>query len=121
MENLPLLNPSLDDTDEQILAKADRILRSKLRDGLFVTDPEIAGRMLRYRLAGRDREYFSAVLLDTRHWLIEVVDLHASTIDSAEVHPREVARLALITTPPPSSSATTTPAVTRNLPLPIER
>lgn len=96
MENLPLWHPSLDGTDNEILAKADAILRSRMRDGLHITDPNVAGDMLRYHLAGRDREFFAVILLDTRHGLIDVVDLHAGTIDGCEVHPREVARLALL-------------------------
>lgn len=96
MENLPLWHPSLDGTDDEILARADAILRARMRDGLHITEPKVAGDMLRYRLAGRDREFFTVILLDTRHGVIDVVDLHAGTIDGAEVHPREVARLALL-------------------------
>ena len=47
------------------------------------------------KLAGLEREVFAAVFLDTRHRLIEYVELFQGTIDGAEVHPREVVRQAL--------------------------
>ena len=42
-----------------------------------------------------EREVFAAAFLDTRHRLIEYVELFQGTIDGAEVHPREVVRQAL--------------------------
>jgi DNA repair protein RadC len=38
---------------------------------------------------------FAVLLLDTRHRLIEYVELFRGTIDGASVHPREVVKLAL--------------------------
>lgn len=96
METLPHWHPILDGTDEQILAKAESILRSRIRDGLHLSQPKAIGDMLRYRLADRGREYFTVVLLDARLGLIDVVDLFAGTLDGAQIHPREVARLALL-------------------------
>ena len=46
-------------------------------------------------MGGQEREVFAAAMLDTRHRLIEYVELFFGTIDGAEVHPREVARCAL--------------------------
>jgi DNA repair protein RadC len=47
------------------------------------------------KLGGLEREVFAAAYLDTRHRLIEYVELFHGTIDGAEVHPREVVRRAL--------------------------
>jgi DNA repair protein RadC len=47
------------------------------------------------KLGNQEREVFAAVMLDTRHRLIEYVELFFGTIDGAEVHPREVAKCAL--------------------------
>jgi hypothetical protein len=47
---------------------------------------------LRVKLAGYDYEVFSLLLLDTRHRLIEFVELFRGTIDGASVLPREVVR-----------------------------
>ena len=50
----------------------------------------------RDKLAGLEREVFAAAVLDTRHRLIEFVELFHGTLDGAEVHPRELARQALL-------------------------
>ena len=42
-----------------------------------------------------EHEVFAVLLLDTRHRLIEYVELFRGTIDGASVHPREVVKLAL--------------------------
>jgi DNA repair protein RadC len=42
-----------------------------------------------------EREVFVVLLLDTRHQLLEFRELFQGTIDAANVHPREVVRIAL--------------------------
>ena len=59
-------------------------------------DPNVSCRFFCERLSGYDREVFAAALLDSRHQLIEYVELFFGTIDGAEVHPREVVRQALL-------------------------
>src|SRR3546814_12487829 len=46
-------------------------------------------------MATRDHEVFVAILPDTRHRVLEFVELFRGTIDGAEVHPREVVKTAL--------------------------
>lgn len=84
-------------TNEQnkILEQAEALMRSRVRDGLMISDPSSAGAMFRYRLASHDREVLSVAFLTTRHKVIAVEDLFAGTIDGAEVHPREIAKRAL--------------------------
>lgn len=96
MENLSLWNNDNRAAENEILAQAEEILRRRINDGEAVSDPRKAGQMLRYRLAGRDREFFTVVLLDTRHRVLHIEDLFAGTIDGAEVHPREVVKAALL-------------------------
>lgn len=55
----------------------------------------MACEFFRDKLGHREREVFAAVMLDSRHRLIDYVELFMGTIDGAEVHPREVARQAL--------------------------
>ncbi|MBH1829314.1 DNA repair protein RadC [Stenotrophomonas maltophilia] len=95
MENLTLWNDSTA-AENEVLAQAEAILRRRINDGQLLSDPAAAGRMLRYRLAGRDREFFTVILLDTRHRVLAVEELFAGTIDGAEVHPREVVKYALV-------------------------
>lgn len=96
MENLSLWNDHNRAAENEILAQAEEILRRRINDGEAVSDPSKAGQMLRYRLAGRDREFFTVVLLDTRHRVLHIEDLFAGTIDGTEVHPREVVKTALL-------------------------
>jgi len=42
-----------------------------------------------------DLEVFAVMLLDTRHRLIELLELFFGTVNSASVHPRKVAKVAL--------------------------
>lgn len=80
---------------EQVLAAAQQIVDARLVRGVSFKDPEVACTFFRDKLGHLEREVFAAVMLDTRHRLIEYVELFQGTIDGAEVHPREVARAAL--------------------------
>lgn len=82
-------------TSEQILEAAREIVDARTQRGMAFTDPNAACDFFRDKLSGRDREVFAAIMLDTRHRLIEYVELFFGTIDGAEVHPREVAKEAL--------------------------
>lgn len=82
-------------SDNDILQAAEQVLLSRVRQGELLTDPAAAGRLLRMRLAGLEREVFSCIYLDTRHRVIAIEDLFFGTVDGAEVHPREVAKSAL--------------------------
>ena len=48
------------------------------------------------RCAHLDYEVFGVVYLDTRHRIIAAEELFRGTIDGSEVHPREVAKAALV-------------------------
>jgi DNA repair protein RadC len=82
--------------EDQIIAHAIDILDSRLRtQGEAFESPAAAGTYLKLRLAGYEREVFAAMFLDTRHRLIAFEELFMGTVDSAEVHPREVVKRAL--------------------------
>jgi DNA repair protein RadC len=80
---------------DAVLVAARRIVNSRTRRGMSFTDPQVAARFFQERLAGAEREVFAAVMLDTRHRLIDYVELFYGSIDGAEVHPREVVKEAL--------------------------
>ena len=61
----------------------------------LVTSPEAAAAVLVPRLSGRDREACLALLLDTRHRLLEVRTISIGSIDHTFMSPREVFRDAL--------------------------
>ena len=52
--------------------------------------PEDVVALVRSRLKGKKKEYFLALLLDTRNRLIRVAEISVGTLDSSIVHPREV-------------------------------
>jgi len=81
-------------TDEIVLA-AKQALSSRLRRGTSLSNPALVRDFLAVKLGALEYEVFVVVLLDTRHRLIEVIELFRGTIDSANVHPREVVKLAL--------------------------
>lgn len=84
------------DQDEQILQAAERILRRRLERQGNLTEPTSAAAFLRAHCAYRDREIFGCIFLDTRHSILAIEDLFFGTVDSAEVHPREIVRRALL-------------------------
>jgi DNA repair protein RadC len=83
-------------TDEEILAAAEHILRSRLTRLGQIAEPSAAGDYLRARCAHSEREVFGCLFLDSRHHILACEDLFFGTIDGAEVHPREVVRRGLL-------------------------
>jgi len=80
---------------DQILGAARQIVDARTQRGMSFKEPAAACDYFRDKLGNQEREVFAAVMLDTRHRLIEYVELFQGTIDGAEVHPREVAKCAL--------------------------
>lgn len=60
-----------------------------------IGSPEDAYALLRPRLETRDREVFSALLLDHKHGLIDHIEVAVGTLTATLVHPREVYRAAV--------------------------
>jgi DNA repair protein RadC len=80
---------------EQVLEAARQIIDARTQRDMSFIDPSAAREFFRDKLGGLEREVFAAAMLDTRHRLIDYVELFFGTIDGAEVHPREVAKVAL--------------------------
>jgi DNA repair protein RadC len=80
---------------DQILEAARQVIEQKMQRGETFTSPEAVKDYLRAKLAGYEQEVFAMLFLDTRHRLIDYVEMFHGTIDSAEVHPREVVKQAL--------------------------
>jgi len=59
-------------------------------DRPLVKTPEDVAGLVRSRLKGKKKEYFLALLLDTRNQLIRVAEISVGSLDSSIVHPREV-------------------------------
>lgn len=82
-------------TADRVVEAARAVAELRVQRGQLFSDPALASRYFQDMLGCLEREVFAAVFLDTRHRLIEYVELFQGTIDGAEVHPREVVRQAL--------------------------
>ena len=83
-------------TADEIVEAARQVVDQRVQRGTLLKDPSISCEYFRDKLAGLEREVFAAALLDTRHRLIEFVELFHGTVDGAEVHPREVVKQAIL-------------------------
>ncbi len=92
---LPGLGPARACLLRAALELGQRHLAAELERGVALTDPAAAGRYFAQRLRHRPQEVFAALLLDNRHRALAFEELSSGTIDSAEVHPRELVRRAL--------------------------
>ena len=80
---------------EEILEAARAALSNRVKKGTALTSPKLTRDYLMTRLSARDHEVFTVLFLDNRHRMIECLEMFRGTIDAAEVHPREVVKLAL--------------------------
>jgi len=80
---------------DELIAAARQHLAHRFRRGASLTSPAAMRDFLRLNLGTREFETFCCLFLDTRHRLIEFVELFRGTINGASVHPREVVREAL--------------------------
>jgi DNA repair protein RadC len=82
----------------QILAALElgrRYLQAELETGDAFTSPEQTRDFLTLKLRAYPNEVFACLYLDNRHRLLRFDELFQGTIDSAQVHAREVVRTAL--------------------------
>lgn len=82
-------------TGEEILRTAREVMNRKVRRGTSMSSPQLVRDFLAIKLGTLEHEIFCVLLLDSRHRLIEFVELFRGTIDGASVHPREVVKVAL--------------------------
>lgn len=82
-------------TEQDVLAAAEGILRSKLERQGSIGSPTDANDFLRMRLGALLHEEFHVLWLDNRHRILDCQKLFTGTVDGASVHPREVVRAAL--------------------------
>lgn len=95
MAQLPGLGPARACQLVAALELGQRHLAAGLERGEAMTDPHAAGRYFALKLRSQSREVFAALFLDTRHRALAWEELFSGSVDSSEVHPREVVRRAL--------------------------
>ncbi|WP_370307610.1 JAB domain-containing protein [Sinimarinibacterium flocculans] len=72
-----------------------RWLAEGLKRGSVLSSPQQVSEYLRVHFAGKERECFVVLFLDSQHRLIAAEELACGTIDGAAVYPREVVKAAL--------------------------
>jgi DNA repair protein RadC len=68
---------------------------AEAEDKPVVKTPEDVVNLIRSRLKDKKKEYFLAILLDTRSQLIKIAEISIGSLDSSIVHPREVFKEAI--------------------------
>jgi DNA repair protein RadC len=74
---------------------ARRCVEQGLQQADVMSSPQRTRQFLQHHLAGREREVFTCLFLDSQHRLLRCEDLFFGTLDGAAVYPREVAVRAL--------------------------
>jgi DNA repair protein RadC len=92
-ENSPVYSVEKSDIIQQALDLLETQLRQKGQEFL---SPKMTRNYLILKLAKEEREHFHVLYLDNQHRLIEDVRLFSGTLNASEVHPREVAKKALL-------------------------
>ncbi|MDM2765688.1 MULTISPECIES: JAB domain-containing protein [Citrobacter] len=83
--------------EQKIINLAISILDRELKEhGVSFTSPEVVKDYLRLQLQDKEREYFGAMFLNTQNQLIKFEVIHMGSLNSVDVHPRQVAQFALL-------------------------
>jgi DNA repair protein RadC len=82
-------------TDEQVMARAAKILEKQMLHREPLTHPQAVKDYLQHKIGTREYEVFLVIFLDNRHRVIASEEMFRGSIDGASVHPREVVRQAL--------------------------
>ena len=89
----PLRRPELNADDQQLVAQAIRCLEARYQiNADCLSSPELTRQYLKLCLYGLTYEVFAVLYLDSRYRVIQYRELFRGTINSANVHPREVVR-----------------------------
>lgn len=95
-QQLPLFARELAPTDQHTIREALTLLEQQLREpGASFTSSSAVRDWLRLQMTLLEREEFTLLWLDNQHRLIAQETLFKGTIDSTQVHPREVVKSAL--------------------------
>jgi DNA repair protein RadC len=95
-ESPPGRGAGLQAHEQAVIDAALAILASRMRaDGALFCSPSTVKDYLTLHLAGREREAFAVLYLDTRQRLLAFEVPFAGTLTHTSVHPREIVRRAL--------------------------
>lgn len=84
-------------TGSELIEFASTVLESRAKSyGDAFTSPEAAAKFISLKLGEYEREVFAVLFLNCKNRLIKFEKMFYGTIDCASVHPREVAKKALL-------------------------
>ena len=72
-----------------------RYFQAQMEAGNLLESPQITLNYLSSQLAHQEREIFVVIFLDNQHRVLSVQKMFSGSLNSVEVHPREIAREAL--------------------------
>lgn len=95
-KQLALFTSALPFSAQQTITRALTLLEQRLCEpGASFTSTHATRDWLRLKMAGLEREIFMVLFLDNQHCLLECETLFSGSINSTEVHPREIVKAAL--------------------------
>tara|TARA_R110002072_G_scaffold48207_1_gene131758 strand:- start:5813 stop:6250 length:438 start_codon:yes stop_codon:yes gene_type:complete len=77
-------------TDDEIIQKAQKILRRRVRRNTTLSSPTAVRDYFQLQLSGLSHEVFCVVFLDSQHRILHFAELFTGTLDGAAVYPRRV-------------------------------
>jgi DNA repair protein RadC len=82
--------------ESQILARASQILDQRyFQRGEKLSEPFVVAEYLKLQLASQESEVFGVVFLDSQHRVLKFEQLFYGSINSCQIHPREIVKRAL--------------------------
>src|SRR5687768_13174302 len=82
-------------SEDRVIARALRILESRIRSGTALTSPTAVRDFLRLSLGSREHEVFVCIWLDAQHRALAVEEAFRGTLTQTSVYPREIVKSAL--------------------------
>ena len=81
--------------EDEVIARALRILENRVRNGCALTSPGAVRDYLRICLGDREHEVFICIWLDAQHRAIALEEAFRGTLTQTSVYPREIVKAAL--------------------------
>ena len=82
-------------SDEKVFEEARKITKRKCASGTSFEDPSFAKKYFLLMLRGYEREVFAVAFLNSRHQLIEYLEMFFGSVTQTSVYPREIIKVAL--------------------------
>lgn len=82
-------------SEDRLIARALRILETRMRSGTALTSPGAVRDYLRLAIGSREHEVFVCIWMNAQHRVIELEEAFRGTLTQTSVYPREIVKAAL--------------------------